>query len=113
MRRNCTITEVERKLGLVCARTEYLFIQIDKDFCKYRNTCKVPITNEISIYVPYCNGPTITSLTFQDSVVKIIWENNSSKNKDYYVGKPVHGHSSYMGHDTTFWYNFGHVNYWR
>ena len=54
------------------------------------------------------NRPTITSLTFQDSVVVIEWNDNSRKNKDYYVGKKVSGRVAGTGHDTTFWYHMGH-----
>ena len=68
------------------------------------------LSNEISIYVPYCNRPTITSLTFQDSIVKITWNDNSRKNKDYYVGKKVRGVVAGSGKDTLVWYHFGHVN---
>jgi len=67
----------------------------------YTRTMKIPF--QIGL-----NPPTITSLTFQDSVVKITWNDNSRKNKEYYVGKLVHGQSSYTGHDTTFWYHMGH-----
>ena len=54
------------------------------------------------------NPPVITSLTFQDSVVVIEWNDNSRKNKDYYVGKKVRGRVAGTGHDTTFWYHMGH-----
>ena len=65
-------------------------------------------SNSFSITTPRCFPPTITSLTFQDSVVVIEWNDNSRKNKDYYVGKKVSGRVAGTGHDTTFWYHMGH-----
>jgi len=65
-------------------------------------------SNIVTVHGPRCYKPTITSLTFQDSIVKITWEDNSRKNKDYYVGKKVSGRVAGTGHDTTFWYHMGH-----
>jgi len=76
----------------------------------YRTDYYSKPSNQVSVAVPYCNRPTITSLTFQDSVVVIEWNDNSRKNKDYYVGKKVRGVVAGSGKDTLVWYHFGHVN---
>ncbi|MCK4225735.1 hypothetical protein KAX29_02460, partial [candidate division WOR-3 bacterium] len=64
-------------------------------------------TDSISITVPYCNKPTNLQAIFEDSIVRLTWEDNSELNKEYYVGKEVTG--MYNNQDTTVAFHLVHL----
>ncbi|MCK4422207.1 T9SS type A sorting domain-containing protein, partial [candidate division WOR-3 bacterium] len=56
-------------------------------------------SSTISINVHYLNPPTNLQTVFEDSIVRLTWEDNTDLNKWYYIGKTVTG--SYNNNDTT------------
>lgn len=56
-------------------------------------------SESVYVTVPYCNSPTNLKAVFEDSIVRLTWNDNSELNRWYYIGKEVTG--KYQGSDTT------------
>ena len=57
----------------------------------------------VSFY--FLKHPIIQSIEFEDSIVRVLWDDLSEKNERYYIGKRVSGRVAGTGQDTTFWYH--------
>jgi len=56
---------------------------------------------------PLLSPPTNLTASFEDTIVRLTWEDNSLKNKSYFVGKISYGANRFTGVEDTAMYYFG------